>query len=90
MTDYYERVKEKVPGFTQEDYESVLEEVDVPALALSEVISQRLRGGEYEFSDVDPAWKSIPYGRPTANNRYFVVDAPRPKIGDCPALCFRR
>jgi amino acid adenylation domain-containing protein len=35
----------------------------------------------YEIGEVDPAWASIPYGKPLANHRYHVVDdglRPRP------------
>jgi len=35
----------------------------------------------YPIGTVDPEWTSIPYGRPTANNRYHVLDRrlePRP------------
>jgi amino acid adenylation domain-containing protein len=28
----------------------------------------------YPIEAVDPAWTSIPYGRPIANNRYYVMD----------------
>lgn len=28
----------------------------------------------YEVQDVDPAWSSIPYGRPIQNARYYILD----------------
>ncbi|EBR5147982.1 AMP-binding protein, partial [Salmonella enterica] len=35
----------------------------------------------FEVEEVDPDWRSIPYGRPLTNQRYRVVDA----LGrDCP------
>jgi amino acid adenylation domain-containing protein/FkbM family methyltransferase len=35
----------------------------------------------HPVGEVDPAWKSIPYGRPIANARYHVLDA---GLGPCP------
>jgi len=31
----------------------------------------------YPIGDVDPAWQSIPYGRPMTNQRYHILDARR-------------
>ncbi|MFL6289712.1 MAG: amino acid adenylation domain-containing protein, partial [Thermoanaerobaculia bacterium] len=36
----------------------------------------------HPVGEVDPAWKSIPYGRPIANARYHVLD---PELRPCPA-----
>ncbi|XYI03830.1 non-ribosomal peptide synthase/polyketide synthase [Sorangium sp. So ce1128] len=36
----------------------------------------------YPIEQVDPAWKSIPYGRPMANQRFHVLDD---GLYDCPA-----
>ncbi|MGI0485826.1 amino acid adenylation domain-containing protein [Pantanalinema rosaneae CENA516] len=35
----------------------------------------------YEVGDVDPTWKSIPYGQPMANARYFILNQ---ALTDCP------
>ncbi|HEX5757932.1 MAG TPA: amino acid adenylation domain-containing protein, partial [Thermoanaerobaculia bacterium] len=35
----------------------------------------------YPVAGVDPAWPSIPYGRPIANARYHVLD---PRLSPCP------
>ncbi len=35
----------------------------------------------YPVEKVDPRWKSIPYGKPTANNRYYILNECG---GDCP------
>lgn len=35
----------------------------------------------YSIQDVDPAWKSIPYGRPMTNQRYYVLNE---LMLDCP------
>nr|WP_092071402.1 non-ribosomal peptide synthetase [Dendrosporobacter quercicolus]NSL49370.1 non-ribosomal peptide synthetase [Dendrosporobacter quercicolus DSM 1736]SDM25888.1 yersiniabactin nonribosomal peptide synthetase [Dendrosporobacter quercicolus] len=35
----------------------------------------------YHIQKVDPEWKSIPYGRPLANQRYYVLNQ---FMGDCP------
>ncbi|WP_375414834.1 amino acid adenylation domain-containing protein [uncultured Bradyrhizobium sp.] len=35
----------------------------------------------YPIDRVDPAWANIPYGKPTANNRYYVLDA---FLRECP------
>ncbi|GIQ70288.1 hypothetical protein XYCOK13_31120 [Xylanibacillus composti] len=35
----------------------------------------------YPIGEVDPSWRSIPYGRPMTNQRYYVLNA---WMGDCP------
>lgn len=35
----------------------------------------------YPIGKIDPAWKSIPYGRPMTNARYYVLDG---KLEHCP------
>ncbi|MBR1217845.1 amino acid adenylation domain-containing protein [Bradyrhizobium sp. U87765 SZCCT0131] len=35
----------------------------------------------YPIERLEPAWSSIPYGRPTANNRYYVLDG---DLRECP------
>ncbi|MGG6293711.1 amino acid adenylation domain-containing protein [Leptolyngbya sp. AN02str] len=35
----------------------------------------------YPIGDVDPAWKSIPYGRPMTNQRFYVLDE---RLEPCP------
>nr|HRC85778.1 AMP-binding protein [Thermoanaerobaculia bacterium] len=35
----------------------------------------------YPVGEIDPAWKSIPYGRPFENNRYYLLDE---RLEPCP------
>jgi amino acid adenylation domain-containing protein len=35
----------------------------------------------YLIEEVDPAWKSIPYGRPMANSKYYILNE---ALEDCP------
>ncbi len=35
----------------------------------------------YLIKEVDPAWKSIPYGRPMANSKYYILNE---ALEDCP------
>ncbi|BAZ30185.1 peptide synthetase [Cylindrospermum sp. NIES-4074] len=35
----------------------------------------------YPVAEVDPTWKSIPYGQPIANTRYYILNA---ALEDCP------
>jgi pyochelin synthetase len=35
----------------------------------------------YLVEDIDPAWKSIPYGRPIANTKYYVLNG---ALAECP------
>lgn len=35
----------------------------------------------YEVGDVDPSWKSIPYGQPMANAKYFILNH---ALAECP------
>ncbi|MGI0493627.1 amino acid adenylation domain-containing protein [Alkalinema pantanalense CENA528] len=35
----------------------------------------------YEIQDIDPQWKSIPYGKPMANAKYYILNE---ALEDCP------
>ncbi len=35
----------------------------------------------YLIEEIDPAWKSIPYGKPIANSKYYILNA---ALEDCP------
>jgi len=35
----------------------------------------------YEIEKVDPTWKSIPYGKPMANSKYYILNG---TLDDCP------
>ncbi|RXJ81159.1 non-ribosomal peptide synthetase/type I polyketide synthase [Arcobacter sp. F2176] len=37
----------------------------------------------YPIEDIDPTWNSIPYGRPLANQQFYVLNE---KYNDCPQL----
>ncbi len=50
-------------------------------LALGGATEAAIWSNVFAVEEVDPAWASIPYGRPLANQRYRVVDA---RGQDCP------
>ena len=47
---------------------------DARVISLGGATEATIWSNVYPIGEVDPAWKSIPYGRPIANARYYVLD----------------
>ncbi|HWN44819.1 MAG TPA: amino acid adenylation domain-containing protein [Thermoanaerobaculia bacterium] len=58
-----------LPGRVRESFP------DARVISLGGATEATIWSNWYPIGEVDPAWKSIPYGRPIANARYYVLDA---------------
>ncbi|WP_395475395.1 amino acid adenylation domain-containing protein [Saccharopolyspora spinosa] len=65
--DLWDRLRERAPGCA--------------LVALGGATEAAIWSNFFEVERVDPRWRSIPYGRPLANQRFRVVD---PTGQDCP------
>jgi amino acid adenylation domain-containing protein len=43
-------------------------------------VEASIQSTSYEVGEVDPAWRSIPYGRPLANQRTYILDEARQPV----------
>ena len=60
---------------------SLPERLGVPIISLGGATEASIWSIAYLVTDVASSWKSIPYGKPLANQRIYVLDA---QMNDCP------
>lgn len=53
----------------------------IQVIALGGATEASIWSNWHPVQDVDPSWRSIPYGRPLTNQRYYVLNE---WMGDCP------